>query len=239
MPRHLVILVGLAGCCWFVSPAAGALVLMSANRSAGASGDVGDDDDFFADGSSDFSNDFGAFLYGGGVHINRPQGTVDGFGSQDSNISDNYIAMNGAADASVAAGAGPFDYASGGGVSSLTVSFRSVGSTALDINYSGGGYPAYVEPYFQLFQLGVSQVVSYGSGDVLETIVLGPGDYVLSAGISAGVSSGFPGDSGSAFGGISFSVFAHPAPEPSTAALAGTAAIILVGISRLRRARVG
>lgn len=239
MPRHLVIVGLILACCCLSVPARGELVLISANRSAGASGSVGDDDDFFSDGSFDFTNDFGGFIYGGGVNIKQPQGSVDGFGSQDSNVGSNYIAMNGAADANVSAGNGEFDYASGGGNSSLYVTFRSVGSTALDINYSGGGYPAYVEPYFQLFQLGISTVVSYGSGSVFETIIIGPGLYGLSAGISAGASTSFPGDSGAGFGGISFSVFAYPVPEPASVSLAGVAALILAARSLTRGVRRG
>ena len=203
------------------------LMLISATRSAGASGSVGDDDDFFADGSSDFNNDFGSWFFSNGVNIKQPWGSVDGFATQSSSIGSSGISMSATADANVSAGGGLFDYAVGGGNSSLNVTFQINSPVLLDINYSGGGYPAYVEPYFQLFEVGVTQVISYGSGTVQEQVFIGPGVYSLSAGISAGASTSFPGDSGSAQGGMGFSLNVLPVPEPSAACL------VLVGAGLL------
>lgn len=205
----------------FSAPLAhGGLVLLSASRGAGASGYVADDDDFFSDGSGNVSSAFGGFSFAGGVRISEPQGSVDGFAMQTSDISPDSITMFGSADANVSSGTGEFDYASGGGNSSLDVTFRTVGITTLDINYSGGGFPSYVEPYFLIQQINGPVITSYYSGSTQEVIDLAPGQYVLSTGISAGVSASYPGDSGSAFGSMSLTIGVFTVPEASSVSMA-------------------
>lgn len=222
----------------WVAPARGDWQLISASRAAGASGSVGNDVDYFSDGSGDFTLDFGAWDFANGVNIKRPQGSVDGFATQSSVIGSNGISMSGSGDANISAGGGEFDFASGGGHSSLDVTFKIKSMQLLDINYSGGGFPAHVEPYFYLFSLGGGLMAAYGAGTVQEQFTLGPGTYVISAGISAGASSSFPGDSASALGGVSFSVTPIPIPEPTSAMLAliGCALLPFYVHRRTRRA---
>ncbi len=235
MNRHLLILTCLLGIGSVGLPVHGAMIVTAASRSVGASGTVGNDFEQSNDGSSKTSSALGGFEGFAGFSVHAAQGFADGSATHTSTISDGYIAMSASGDANVSSGGGEFDFASGGGNASLDAVFELTSVSQIDISYSGGGYPAYVEPYFTLFQLPGGVVASYTSGDLFESFTMGPGTYSLSAGISAGASTSFPGDSGNGFGGLSFSLSVVPAPEPTSGSLALLAACMLAAWRARRR----
>jgi hypothetical protein len=236
--RHSVIPLVLIWSCCPVVECPGAAVILSAGRGAGVSGTVSNDVDFFVDSDGSFSTArLGSFSFAGGMHIAETPGSVDGFARHNSSISPSEISMSGTADANVSSGSGEFDYASGGGHSSIDVYFRLLNPAELHIVYSGGGYPAYVEPYLQLFGPGASLLVNYGSGSADETILVGPGYYSLSGGISAGASANSGSPSGSALGGIAFTVSIVPEVPSSAMIFLAMSVVATCSFAPWRRSR--